>query len=163
MHGATVMKQSRTPHEEIMMTDEIAALIERITTQTPNRELNAEVARGLGWTTRPNTTGWKTVQPTGFIGGMVVPPREDSAATEAWFDSQGRERGLTDREGVLPAFLTSLDAALGAAPFDGRADLLRNALDAHKRWELRSGAPDVTLGRLPAFVMAEVLVRRGEK
>ncbi|HYG86057.1 MAG TPA: hypothetical protein VD978_07340 [Azospirillum sp.] len=141
-------------------TDETAALIVRITTRAPTKELNAAVARALGWTTGPNTSGYKVVQPTSYIGGMVVPPREDSAPAEAWFDPKGRERGLADREGTLPGFLTSLDAALGAAPFDGRADLLRRALDAHARWMADSGTSDAALGRLPAFVIAEVLGRR---
>ncbi|WP_431858400.1 hypothetical protein [Azospirillum sp.] len=142
------------------MTDDIPALIARITTRAPDRELNAAVARALGWTTGPNTKGWKVVQPTGYIGGMVVPPREDSAPADAWFDPKGRERGLADKEDSLPAFLTSLDAALGAAPFDGRADLLRRALDAHARWLAESGRDDAALGRLPAFVVAEVLAAR---
>jgi len=140
------------------MTDDLSALIVRITTRTPDRELNAAVARALGWTIGPNTKGWKVVQPTGYIGGMVVPPREDSTPADAWFDPKGRERGLADKEDSLPAFLTSLDAALGAAPFEGRADLLRRALDAHARWLADSGKDDAALGRLPAFVVAEVLV-----
>lgn len=142
------------------MTDDIAALIARITSQAPSRDLNAAVARALGWTTGPNTTGWKVVQPTAFIGGMVVPPREASTPAEAWFDPQGRERGLTDRDDTLPAFLGSLDAALGASPFEGRADLLRRAIDAHERWMAVSGVQDVVLGRLPGFVIAEVLSAR---
>lgn len=140
------------------MTQDIAALIGRITTRAPDRELNAAAARALGWTTGPNTKGWKVVQPTGYIGGMVVPPREDSTPAEAWFDPQGRERGLADKDDSLPAFLSSLDAALGAAPFDGRADLLRRALDAHARWLAESGKTDAALGRLSAFVIAEVLI-----
>ncbi len=139
------------------MADDTAALITRITTRPPDRELNAAVARALGWTTGPNTAGWKVVQPTGFVGGMVVPPREGSVPAEAWFDPKGRERGLADREESLPTFLTSLDAALGATPFEGRADLLRRALDAHARWMAESGKTDAALGRLPAFVVAEVL------
>lgn len=139
------------------MTDDLSALIVRITTRAPDRELNAAAARALGWTTGPNTKGWKVVQPTGYIGGMVVPPREDSTPADAWFDPKGRERGLADKEDSLPAFLTSLDAALGVAPFDGRAELLRRALDAHARWQAESGKDDAALGRLPAFVVAEVL------
>lgn len=139
------------------MTGDTAALIARITGRAPDREMNAAVARALGWTTGPNSKGWKVVQPTGYIGGMVVPPREDTVAADAWFDPAGRERGLADREDSLPAFLTSLDAALGAAPFDDRAGLLRRALDAHARWLAESGRQDAALGRLPAFVVAEVL------
>jgi hypothetical protein len=142
------------------MNEDTAALIARITSRAPDRDLNAAVARALGWTTGPNTKGWKVVQPTGFVGGMVVPPREGSAAAEAWFDPKGRERGLADREDSLPGFLTSLDAALGAAPFEGRVDLLRRALDAHARWVADSGKPDAALVRLPAFVIAEVLRRQ---
>lgn len=141
------------------MAENIAALIERITTRAPDRAMNEAVARALGWTTGPNTAGYKVVQPTGYIGGMVVPPRESTLPAEAWFDPKGRERGLADREASLPAFLTSLDAALGAAPFVGRADLLRRALDAHARWMAESGRDDAALGRLPAFVLAEILAQ----
>lgn len=143
------------------MEAETEALIERITTQPPTRDLNAAAALALGWTIRPSTSGWKVVEPTGFVGGMVVPPRADTTPAEVWFDPDGRERGgLVGRTEKLPAFLTSLDAALGAAPAAGRADLLRRALDRHARWQADAGKDDPLLGRLAAFVIAEVLRAR---
>lgn len=144
------------------MTPDVDDLVRRITAQAPTRAATAEVARALGWTTGPSKKGWKVVQPTGYVGGMVIPPREESTAAEAWFDPDGRERGLTGPNEEFPAYLTSLDTALQAAPAPRRADLLRRALDRHQRWQEESGRNDAALERLAAFVIAELLLERAK-
>ncbi|WP_448204545.1 hypothetical protein [Azospirillum sp. sgz302134] len=135
-------------------------LIERITRQAPTRAATAEVARALGWTTGPSQKGWKVVQPTGYVGGMVVPPMADTTAAEAWFDPDGQERGLAGPDAEFPPYLTSLDTALAAVPAPRRADLLRHALDRHRDWQAETGRDDSALERLPAFVIAEWLQER---
>jgi len=144
------------------MTPDLTDLVTRITTQAPTRAATAEVARALGWTTGPSKKGWKVVQPTGYVGGMVIPPREDTTAAEVWFDPEGRERGLTGPTEEFPAYLTSLDTALEAVPVPRRAELLRRALDRHGRWQEESGRDDAALSRLAAFVIAELLLERAE-
>ncbi len=142
------------------MTPDPTALIDRITRQAPTRAATAEVAQALGWTKGPSKKGWKVVQPTGYVGGMVIPPSDDTAAAEVWFDPDGRERGLTGPSEEFPPYLTSLDIALGAVPPQRRADLLRRALDQHQRWQAETGRDDAALARLAAFVIAELLLER---
>jgi len=144
------------------MTPDLTALIDRITRQAPTRAATAEVARALGWTKGPSKKGWKVVQPTGYVGGMVIPPSEDTAAAEVWFDPDGRERGLTGPSEEFPPYLTSLDTALDAVPPPRRADLLRRALDQHQRWQAEVGRDDSALSRLAAFVIAELLLERAQ-
>lgn len=139
------------------MTTDLPALVERITRQAPTRAATKEVALALGWTTGPSRKGWKVVQPTGFVGGMVVPPSEETTAAEVWFDPDGRERGLTGPSEEFPPYLTSLDTAIGAVPAPRRADLLRRALDRHRDWQAETGRDDAALDRLAAFVIAEWL------
>ncbi len=142
------------------MTADPTDLVDRITRQAPTRAATAEVARALGWTTGPSKKGWKVVQPTGYVGGMVVPPSAETTAAEVWFDPDGRERGLTGPSEEFPPYLTSLDTALGAVPAERRADLLRRALDRHRDWQAESGRDDAALSRLAAFVIAEWLAER---
>lgn len=137
--------------------DDLADLLVRITRQVPGRSETVAVARALGWTTGPSRKGWKIVQPTGYAGGMVIPPREDTGPAEAWFDPEGREVGLAGPEAAFPPYLTSLDTALAAAPAARRADLLRRAMERHRSWQEESGRDDSALARLPGFVIAELL------
>lgn len=135
-------------------------LVDRITRQAPTRAAMAEVARALGWSTGPSKKGWKLVQPTGYVGGMVVPPSAETTAALAWFDPDGREHGLAGPGEEFPPYLTSLDTALGALPAARRADLLRRALDRHRDWQAETGRDDAALSRLAAFVIAEWLDER---
>ncbi|TWA72478.1 hypothetical protein FBZ82_10277 [Azospirillum brasilense] len=137
-----------------MPAADLTDLLDRITRQAPTRAATMEVARALGWTTGPSRKGWKVVQPTGYVGGMVVPPSADTAAAEAWFDPEGTERGLAGPNAEFPPYLTSLDTALAAVPVEERATALRTALDRHRAWQDESGRDDAALGRLPAFVIA---------
>lgn len=137
-------------------------LLDRITRQAPTRAATMEVARALGWTTGPSRKGWKVVQPTGYVGGMVVPPSADTAAAEAWFDPEGTERGLAGPNADFPPYLTSLDTALSAVPAAERAAALRSALDRHRAWQEETGRDDSALARLPAFVIAAWLSVKAE-
>ncbi|MDQ2104741.1 hypothetical protein [Azospirillum isscasi] len=145
-----------------MSAAEITELLERITRQAPTRAATMEVARALGWTTGPSRKGWKLVQPTGYVGGMVVPPSADTAAAEAWFDPDGTERGLAGPNAEFPPYLTSLDTALSAVPAAARDATLRRALDRHRLWQEETGRDDAALARLPAFVIAAWLAAKVE-
>lgn len=137
------------------------ALIARVEAEVPTRALTALVARALGWTTGPSRSGWKLVQPTGYVGGMVIPPQTDTAPAEVWFDPDGRERGgLAGPTEELPPYLDSLDTALGAVPAPRRAALLRGALDRHAHWQAEAGRNDSALVRLPGFVIGALLRER---
>ncbi len=145
-----------------MPSADFTELLDRITKQAPTRAATMEVARALGWTTGPSRKGWKLVQPTGYVGGMVVPPSAGTAAAEAWFDPEGTERGLAGPNAEFPPYLTSLDTALSAVPAAERDATLRRALDRHRGWQEETGRDDAALGRLPAFVIAAWLsVRPG--
>ena len=137
-----------------MPAADLTELLDRITRQAPTRAATTEVARALGWTTGPSRKGWKVVQPTGYVGGMVVPPSAGTAAAEAWFDPEGTERGLAGPNAEFPPYLTSLDTALSAVPAAERDATLRRALDRHRGWQEETGRDDAALGRLPAFVIA---------
>ena len=143
-----------------MPAADLTELLDRITRQAPTRAATTEVARALGWTTGPSRKGWKVVQPTGYVGGMVVPPSAGTAAAEAWFDPEGTERGLAGPNAEFPPYLTSLDTALSAIPAAERGGALRRALDAHRAWQEESGRDDSALARLPAFVIAAWLAGR---
>lgn len=133
-------------------------LIRRILDQPPNRELSHAVARALGWRSGPSQAGWKVVQPYGFAEGMVTAPPAPTEAAEAWFDPEGRERGgLVGRQETLPPWLTSLDAALSAAPRERRGQVLYHAVLNHAAWLLEHGEEDPAIERLPAFVIAVIL------
>lgn len=142
------------------MTGDLSALIDRITRQAPTRAATADVARALGWTTGPSRKGWKVVQPTGYVGGMVLPPSDDTAPAEVWFDAEGQERGLAGPSEQFPPFLTSLDTALAVIAAERRTELLRGALDRHRDWRSATGVDDAKLARLPAFLIAEWLRER---
>ena len=145
-----------------MPSADFTELLDRITKQAPTRAATMEVARALGWTTGPSRKGWKLVQPTGYVGGMVVPPSAGTAAAEAWFDPEGTERGLAGPNAEFPPYLTSLDTALSAVPAAERDATLRRALDRHRGWQEETGRDDAALGRLPAFIIAAWLsVRPG--
>lgn len=134
------------------------ALIARLLDEPAGRELTAEIARALGWTTGPSKAGWKVVEPYGTADGMVSAPPVPSLPAEVWFDPQGRERGgPVGRAENLPPWLSSLDAALSAAPKELRGKALYHALSRHAAWQLDHGTEDPGLFRLPAFVMATIL------
>lgn len=145
-----------------MPAADLTELLDRITRQAPTRAATMEVARALGWTTGPSRKGWKVVQPTGYVGGMVVPPSAGTAAAEAWFDPEGTERGLAGPNAEFPPYLTSLDTALSAIPVAERSGALRRALDHHRAWQEETGRDDSALGRLPAFVIAAWLAVKRE-
>lgn len=136
----------------------IEALAEWLLREPPSRGQQVAVAAALGWTTGPSKAGWKVVQPYGVMeGGMVAAPPAATEAAEAWFDPAGRERCMVGRDEKLPAWLTSIDAALSAAAREQRGQVLYHALLKHAAWQLDAGVEDDALDRLPAFVVIAIL------